>query len=54
MKYGDKLEWKGLCKTHHGVIVKGENGTPLVMMDDGKSFLLKDVKNSKSLKVIKA
>ena len=54
MKYGDKLEWKGLCKTHHGVIVKGENGTPLVMMDDGKSFLLKDVMKSKSLKVTEA
>ena len=54
MKYGDKLEWKGLCKIHHGVIVKGENGQPIVRMEDGKFFLLKDVKNSKSLKVIKA
>jgi hypothetical protein len=54
MNFGDKLEWRGLCKTHQGVIVKGENGRPLVKMDDGKFFLLKDVQNSKSLKVIKA
>lgn len=52
MQYGDKLEWKGLCKTHYGVIVKGENGRPLVKMDDGKFFLLKDVINSPSLKVV--
>lgn len=51
MKYGDRLEWEGLCKTHHGVIVKGENGRPLVKMDDGKSFQLKDVINSRSFKV---
>lgn len=54
MKYGDKLEWKGLCKNHHGVIVKGENDRPLVKMDDGKFFQLKDVINSKSLKVTEA
>lgn len=54
MKYGDKLEWKGLCKTHTGVVVKGEDGRPLVKMDDGKFFLLKDVINSKSLKVTEA
>lgn len=54
MKYGDKLEWEGLCKTHHGVIVKGEDGRPLVKMDNGKSFQLKDVIYSRSLKVIEA
>lgn len=54
MKYGDRLEWKGLCKTHSEIVVKGENGQPIVRMEDGKFFLLKDVKNSKSLKVIKA
>lgn len=54
MKYGDKLEWKGLCNTHSGIVAKGENGEPIVQMENGKSFLLKDVINSKSLKVIKA
>lgn len=54
MEFGDKLEWKGLCKTHSGVVVKGENGVPLVKMDDGKFFQLKDVIKSKSLKVTKA
>lgn len=54
MKYGDKLEWEGVCKTHTGVIVKGENGEPLVKMDDGNFFRLKDVINSRSLKVTEA
>lgn len=54
MKYGDRLEWEGVCRTQAGVIVKSGNGEPLVKMEDGKFFRLKDVKNSKSLKVIKA
>lgn len=54
MECGDRLEWKGLCKTHHGVIVKGEDGRLLVKVDDGKFFQLKDVINSQSLKVRKA
>lgn len=54
MKYGDRLEWKGLCNTHSGIVAKDENGEPIVQMENGKSFLLKDVINSKSLKVIKA
>lgn len=54
MECGDRLEWKGLCKTHSGIIAKGENGELIVRMEDGKFFLLKDVINSQSLKVRKA
>lgn len=52
MKYGDRIEWKGLSKTHGGIVVKDENGEPIVKMDDGKFFPLKDVIDSPSLKVI--
>lgn len=51
MKCGDRIEWKGLCKIHYGIVAKGENGELIVKTDDGKFFLLKDVKNSPSLKV---
>ena len=54
MNVGDKLEWKGINGSCYGIVAKGENGEPIVRMEDGKFFLLKDVKNSKSLKVIKA
>lgn len=52
MKYGDRIEWEGCSKKHGGVIVKSENGKPIVKMDDGKFFPLKDVINSPSLKEI--
>ena len=48
------LSGKDFAKPIMGVIVKGENGRPLVKMDDGKFFQLKDVINSKSLKVTEA
>lgn len=52
MKYGDRIEWMGLSKTHGGIVVKGENGKPVVKMDDGKFIPLKDVISSHSLKVV--
>lgn len=51
MKYGDRIEWRGLSKNYGGIVAKGEDGQPIVKMDDGKSFPLKDVINSPSLKV---
>lgn len=51
MKAGDRIEWRGLCKTHCGIVAKGENGELIVKMDGGKFLPLKDVKNSPSLKV---
>ena len=52
MKFGDRIEWEGCSKSYGGTVVKGENGQPVVKMDDGKFFPLKDVINSPSLKVI--
>lgn len=54
MNVGDKLEWKGINGSCHGVVAKGENGGLIVLTGGGKFFPLKDVINSKSLKVIKA
>lgn len=51
MKAGYRIEWRGLCKTHYGIVAKGENGELVAKMDGGKSFPLKDVINSPSLKV---
>lgn len=51
MKYGDRIEWRGLSKSYGGIVAKGEDGQPIVKMDDGKFFPLKDVINSPSLKV---
>ena len=51
MKYGDRIEWRGLTKNYGGIVAKGEDGQPIVKMDDGKFFPLKDVINSPSLKV---
>ena len=52
MKYGDRIEWRGLSKNYGGIVAKSENGEPIVKMDDGKFFPLKDVISSPSLKVI--
>lgn len=52
MKYGDRIEWTGCSKTHGGTVVKSEDGRPIVKMDDGRFFPLKDVIKSPSLKVI--
>lgn len=51
MKEGDRIEWRGLSKSHGGMVAKSENGELIVKMDDGKFFPLKDVINSPSLKV---
>lgn len=51
MNYGDRVEWEGCSKTHGGIVVKSENGQPIIKMDDGKFFPLNDVINSPSLKV---
>lgn len=54
MKVGDKLEWKGVNGSCYGVVAKGENGELIVLTGAGKFFPLKDVINSKSLKVTEA
>ena len=54
MKDGDRIEWEGCSQVCGGIVAKGENGEQIVKMDDGKFFPLKDVINSKSLKVTEA
>ena len=54
MKYGDRIEWRGLSKNYGGIVAKGENGGLIVLTGGGKFFPLKDVINSKFLKVTKA
>ena len=51
MKVGDILEWNGINGTCRGKVAKGENGELIVLTGGGKSFSLKDVINSLSLKV---
>lgn len=54
MEAGDRLEWQGINGTCRGIVAKGEDGELVVLMGAGKFFPLKDVINSKSLKVVKA
>lgn len=52
MEFGDRIEWKGCSGNYGGIVAKSENGEPIVKMDDGKFFPLKDVISSPSLKVV--
>ena len=54
MKKGDILEWKyvnGICR---GIVTESENGQLIIRVDDKTAFPLKDISNSKSLRVISA
>ena len=54
MKKGDILEWgyvNGVCR---GIVTESENGQLIIRVDDKTAFLLKDISNSKSLRVISA
>lgn len=52
MKEGDRIEWTGCSGHYGGIVAQSENGQPIVKMDDGRFFPLKDVIKSPSLKVI--
>lgn len=39
-KPGDRAEWKGVNRTHHGIITESENGDLYVTMESGHSFPL--------------
>ena len=54
MKEADILEWRyvnGVCR---GIVTESENGQLIIRVDDKTSFLLKDISNSKSLRIISA
>ena len=52
IKPGDTLEWKGVHSSHQGLVAKSDNGELIVQMEDGHSFLPKDLLQSKSIKLI--
>ena len=54
MKKGDILEWRyvnGVCR---GIVTESEYGQLIIRVDDKTAFPLKDISNSKSLRVISA
>ena len=54
MKKGDILEWRvvnGICR---GTVTENENGQLIIRVDDKTAFPLKDISNSKSLRIISA
>lgn len=54
MKKGDILEWNtinGLCR---GIVTESEDGQLICKVDDMTTFLLKDLLDSRTIKVISA
>lgn len=54
MKKGDILEWNtinGLCR---GIVTESEDGQLICKVDDKTIFLLKDLLDSRTIKVISA
>ena len=54
MKKGDILEWRyvnGVCR---GIVTESENGQLIIRVDDKTVIPLKDISNSKSLRIISA
>lgn len=52
MKPGDLIEWRGVNKTHLGRITQAETDELLVTLENGCTFLLNDLRFSKTIKVI--
>lgn len=52
MKEGDIVEWRGVNKVCTGRIVKRENGEFVAYTDQTHFFPLKDIRFSKSFKLI--
>lgn len=51
MTIGDTVEWKGVNKSHSGIITEGDNGELYVDMGNGHSFPLSVIRNSRSIHV---
>lgn len=49
---GDIIEWRGVNKIHQGRVIL-KDGEMFCMMENGKIFPLKDLRYSKSAKLIK-
>lgn len=51
MKKGDIVEWRGVDRVHRGRVTQSEDGETLVLMDNGHTFSLDDLRFSSSLRV---
>lgn len=54
MKEGDIIEWKGVNKIHRGKVVRCATNPEgyIIRMDNGYTFQLKDIRRSRSAKLI--
>ena len=52
MKEGDIIEWRGVNKTIRGKVIKDEKGDFVCQLDNGCIFPLKDLRYTKSAKLI--
>lgn len=51
-KEGDIIEWRGVNKIHQGKVIL-KDGEMLCIMENGKAFPLKDLRFSRSAKLIR-
>ena len=54
MKKGDLLEWKNVNGICRGIVTESENGELICKVDGKTAFPLKDLRNSKSLRLVSA
>ena len=54
MKEGDFIEWRGANKIYRGKVIKSDTSSEgfIVRLDNGKTFPLKDLRHSRSAKLI--
>ena len=54
MKEGDIIEWRGANRIHRGKVIKSDTSSEgfIVRLDNGKTFPLKDLRHSRSAKLI--
>lgn len=56
MKEGDIIEWRGANRIYRGKVIKSDTSSDsegfIVRLDNGKTFPLKDLRHSRSAKLI--
>lgn len=54
MKEGDIIEWRGANRMHRGKVIKSDISSEgfIVLLDNGKTFPLKDLRYGKSTMLI--
>lgn len=53
LKAGDIVEWQGCSKVYQGTATIRENGELVIMMSNGKFFPLRDLRFSRSVRIVK-